>query len=64
MSLFQNSGIATVDNIDQESGEVSLAYALAGVKGNFGVKSTADELMPKLVHPRALKPSRGTGGRR
>jgi hypothetical protein len=64
MSLFQGSGIATVDNVDQESGQVSLAYALAGVMGNFGMKSTADRLMPKLVHPRAVRPARGAGGSR
>ena len=42
---------ATVDSIDYVSGQVALAYALAGAAGNYGVKATADRLLPALRHP-------------
>ena len=45
---------ATVDSIDLVSGRVALAYALAGVHGHYGVKSTADSLLPELGRPRRV----------
>jgi hypothetical protein len=42
---------ATVDSIDLVSGQVALAYALAGAEGNYGVKATADRFLPDLGHP-------------
>jgi hypothetical protein len=52
---------ATVDSIDLASGRVALAYALAGVPGNYGIKSTADSLLPELGRPRVAAAIR-TGG--
>jgi hypothetical protein len=43
---------ATVDSVDLVSGRVALVYALSGAEGNYGVKSTADRLLPGLRHPR------------
>jgi len=43
-----NAGIATVDNIDQESGQVSLVFALDGAEGDFGTKEAATSLLPEL----------------
>ncbi len=46
--LFQSAEISTVDNLDSFIGEVSVVYALAGEHGDFGVKPTADMLIPIL----------------
>jgi Copper transport outer membrane protein, MctB len=43
---------ATVDSVDLISGRVALVYALHGSEGNYGIKSTADRLLPGLRHPR------------
>jgi hypothetical protein len=48
---------ATVDSIDLTSGRVALAYALDGAEGNYGVKSTADRLLPALGEPAASRAS-------
>lgn len=48
MNAYQRSGIPTVDNIDERIGQVSAVYALAGVNGNFGIKPTANQLIPAL----------------
>jgi hypothetical protein len=42
---------ATVDNLDQLAGKVALVLALDGADGNFGVKETADSLLPDLIEP-------------
>jgi hypothetical protein len=42
---------ATVDSIDLMSGRVALAYALSGVGGDYGIKSSADRLLPALRRP-------------
>lgn len=50
MKSYQEENIPTVDNVDTFSGQVSLVYALSGVDGNFGVKKTAQQLLPRLTH--------------
>jgi hypothetical protein len=40
---------ATVDNVDQLPGRVALVYGLGCAQGDFGVKDTADSLMPDLL---------------
>jgi len=45
---YQNEGISTVDNIDQNAGKISSVYALAGEDGRFGIKSTSEKLIPPL----------------
>ncbi len=64
IDLYSSHSIASVDNVDQESGRVALAYALRGVAGAYGVKSSADSLLPGLVHPRPVgrQPKNGGGG--
>ncbi len=49
--FFADSGIATVDNIDLTAGKVALVFTLDGAAGNFGVKETADSLLPDLLPP-------------
>ena len=54
IAMFDSSGVgATVDSTDLTSGRVALAYALAGAQGNFGIKASADRLLPALDEPRA-----------
>jgi hypothetical protein len=51
IGFFDSAGLpATVDSIDLTSGRVALAYALRGAEGNFGIKPTADRLLPALRH--------------
>jgi hypothetical protein len=54
IGFFKGAGVtATVDSVDLVSGRVALVYALNGSEGNYGVKSSADGLLPGLRHPRA-----------
>jgi Copper transport outer membrane protein, MctB len=49
ISFYDSAGVpATVDSVDLASGRVALAYALDGAEGNYGVKATADRLLPTL----------------
>ena len=53
IGFFKGAGTtATVDSVDLVSGRVALVYALNGSEGNYGVKATADRLLPRLRHPR------------
>lgn len=52
--FFEPLDVASVDSVDLVSGQVALVFALLGAKGSFGVKDTADSLLPEL-----LEPSRG-----
>jgi hypothetical protein len=51
ISFFQGNDLATVDDVDDTAGEVSLVFALLGAEGSFGVKSSADRLLPDLLEP-------------
>lgn len=48
MTAFQKQTVSTVDNIETVPGWISLVYLFEqkATKANFGVKSTADKLMP------------------
>jgi hypothetical protein len=59
VGFFKSTGISSVDNLDQLSGKVALVFALGGAAGNFGVKESADSLLPDL-----LAPATGTEGKR
>jgi len=49
ISFFQSNDLSTVDDIDHTAGEVALVAALNGAEGSFGVKSSADRLLPDLL---------------
>jgi hypothetical protein len=52
IGFYTSQGLsATVDSIDLMSGRVALAYALSGVEGDYGIKSSADRLLPALERP-------------
>ena len=49
IELFESHDISTVDDIDLIAGRVALVSVLTGAEGSFGVKDTADELLPDLI---------------
>lgn len=49
--LFQGLGIATVDDLDLPSGQISVVWGLTGTVGNYGLQSTAQALMPLTANP-------------
>jgi hypothetical protein len=48
---FASHDVATVDDVDAVAGRVAMIFALLGAKGDFGVKDTADSLLPELLVP-------------
>jgi copper transport outer membrane protein MctB len=48
---FQDRRLPSVDNLDLLEGRVALVLALAGERGSFGVKPTADSLLPSVATP-------------
>ncbi len=46
--LYKSKGISTVDNADTLAGRMAIVLCLAGAKGHFGVKDTADRFLPAL----------------
>jgi hypothetical protein len=51
IELFDSHDISSVDSIELISGRVAMVSVLLGAEGNFGVKDTADELLPDLISP-------------
>lgn len=49
ISFFQSSDLASVDDIEMPAGQVAMVFALLGAEGSFGVKSSADRLLPDLL---------------
>jgi hypothetical protein len=49
--FFEPFDVATVDNVDLTSGQVSLVFTLLGAEGSFGIKESADSLLPELLEP-------------
>ncbi|ASS75000.1 hypothetical protein CIG75_08370 [Tumebacillus algifaecis] len=49
VSHYRELGFSTVDNIDQVTGLVALIDILGGANGHFGVKKTAEALLPKVT---------------
>jgi hypothetical protein len=49
IGFFQSNGLSTVDDIDTTAGELAMVGVLNGAEGSFGVKSSADRLLPDLV---------------
>ena len=45
---YKGRGISSVDDLDTLAGRAALAFALAGNRGTFGMKATADSLLPAL----------------
>jgi len=48
MYAYQRRAIPTVDDADTPAGQLALVLVLGGASGDFGVKNTADQLLPPL----------------
>jgi len=49
VSWYRSHGLSSVDNLNQLSGKVSLVFALGGASGAYGIKPTAQALLPKAA---------------
>jgi hypothetical protein len=49
ISFFQSSDLASVDDVDLTAGKLAMVFAMLGSDGSFGVKGTADQLLPDLL---------------
>jgi hypothetical protein len=49
VSFFQDSDLSSVDDIDVPAGQLATVFALLGAEGSFGVKGSADRLLPELL---------------
>jgi hypothetical protein len=58
--FFQGAGVASVDDLDLVAGRVAMVFSLLGARGSFGVKETADRLLPDLLAP-VIPRRRGPG---
>ncbi len=56
ISFFASHDLSTVDDVDLVSGQVSMVFALLGAEGKFGVKGSADRLLPDLLTPAPARP--------
>jgi len=48
MKEYQKLKVSTVDNIDMIPGQLSLVMSVYGKPGNYGIKTTARQLMPDV----------------
>jgi Copper transport outer membrane protein, MctB len=46
---FKGHRLSSVDDLDEQAGQAALLYSLAGANGSFGVKATADSLLPTVT---------------
>jgi copper transport outer membrane protein MctB len=51
IGFFQGNDLSSVDDVDMTAGQVATVFALAGAEGSFGVKGSADRLLPDLLAP-------------
>jgi hypothetical protein len=60
VSFFHGNDLSSVDDIDLTAGRVAAVFALLGAEGSFGVKGSADRLLPDLLAPAetAVSPAR------
>lgn len=49
ISFFQSSDLASVDDVDLTAGKLAMVFAMLGADGSFGVKGSADQLLPDLL---------------
>jgi len=49
ISFFQGNDLSTVDDVELTAGQLALVFTMLGAEGSFGVKSSADRLLPDLL---------------
>jgi hypothetical protein len=56
IAFFGNNDLSSVDDVETPAGRVATVFALLGAEGSFGVKASADRLLPDLLPPAAPHP--------
>ena len=56
ISFFNGNDLTSVDDVELAAGRVAIVFALLGAEGSFGVKGSADRLLPDLLPP--VEPAR------
>ena len=51
VSFFAGDDLSSVDDVDLVAGRLATVFALLGAEGSFGVKGSADRLLPDLLSP-------------
>jgi hypothetical protein len=51
VSFFTGNDLSSVDDVDLAAGQVATVFALLGAEGSFGIKGSADRLLPDLLPP-------------
>jgi hypothetical protein len=51
VSFFGGNDLSSVDDVETAAGRVATVFALLGAEGSFGVKGSADRLLPDLLPP-------------
>ena len=49
ISFFQGNDLSSVDDVEMTAGQLALVFTMLGAEGSFGVKSSADRLLPDLL---------------
>ncbi|MGN6217370.1 MAG: copper transporter [Solirubrobacterales bacterium] len=49
ISFFQTNDLSSIDDVDLTAGKLAMVFAILGAEGSFGVKSSADRLLPDLL---------------
>ena len=49
VSFFQANDLSSVDDVDLTAGRLAMVFAILGAEGSFGVKGSADRLLPDLL---------------
>jgi hypothetical protein len=51
VSFFAGNDLSSVDDVEATAGKVATVFALLGAEGSFGIKGSADRLLPDLLPP-------------
>jgi Copper transport outer membrane protein, MctB len=51
VSFFNGNDLSSVDDVDLVAGQLATVFALLGAEGSFGIKGSADHLLPDLLAP-------------
>jgi hypothetical protein len=51
VSFFAGNDLSSVDDVETPAGKVATVFALLGAEGSFGIKGSADRLLPDLLPP-------------
>jgi hypothetical protein len=49
ISFFQGNDLSSVDDVETTAGQLALVFSMLGAEGSFGVKGSADRLLPDLL---------------